>query len=102
MANSCKISCYLNCLCRSLLVETFAVVFCFKYLGALNVIIIMSSLETYVTRIKPAIDDFLKMPDKSTLAKVEKEVKEFNFGQMRIFQVQIVVPLVIKLDQLSG
>ncbi|KAH8407125.1 hypothetical protein KR222_007566 [Zaprionus bogoriensis] len=62
----------------------------------------MSSLETYVTRIKPAIDDFIKMPDKGTLAKVEQEVKEFNFGQMRIFQVQIVVPLVIKLDQLTG
>lgn len=101
MAYSCKISCYRNSLCRSLLFNTFAVVFCFKYLGNFNVII-MSSLETYVTRIKPAIDDFLKMPEKSTLAKVEKEVKEFNFGQMRIFQVQIVVPLVIKLDQLSG
>lgn len=101
MANSCKISCYRNGLCRSLLFDTISVVFCFKYLVALNVII-MSSLETYVTRIKPAIDDFLKMPDKSTLATVEKEVKEFNFGQMRIFQVQIVVPLVIKLDQLSG
>ncbi|ALC45462.1 CG16908 [Drosophila busckii] len=61
----------------------------------------MSSLETYVTRIKPAIDEFLKSPGKSTLSKVEKEVKSFDFGQMRIFQVQILVPLVVKLDQLK-
>ncbi|KAM8706614.1 hypothetical protein ACLKA7_010818 [Drosophila subpalustris] len=62
----------------------------------------MSSLEAYVMRIKPAIDDFVKQPSKTTLAKVEQEVKGFDFGQSRIFQVQIVVPLVIKLDELVG
>lgn len=53
-------------------------------------------------RIRPAIDEFVKQPSKTTLAKVEQEVKGFDFAQSRIFQAQIVVPLVIKLDELVG
>ncbi|EDV91395.1 uncharacterized protein LOC6568451 [Drosophila grimshawi] len=62
----------------------------------------MSSVEAYVLRIKPAIDVFLKDPTKTNLAQVEQEVKEFDFGQMSIFVVQIVVPLVTKLNEISG
>lgn len=59
-------------------------------------------MEAYVWRIRPAIDEFVKQPSKTTLAKVEQEVKGFDFAQSRIFQAQIVVPLVIKLDELVG
>ncbi|KAH8276328.1 hypothetical protein KR026_012133 [Drosophila bipectinata] len=62
----------------------------------------MMHLEWYVTRIKPAIEAFLKAPSKDTLSLVEREIEGFNFGEMRIYQVQTLVPLVLKLDELSG
>ncbi|XP_002054549.3 TELO2-interacting protein 1 homolog [Drosophila virilis] len=62
----------------------------------------MSSVETYVTRIRPAIENFIQQPNKANLSEVEKEVMGFDFGQIRIFQIQIVVPLVIKLGELTG
>ncbi|XP_060650759.1 uncharacterized protein LOC132787610 [Drosophila nasuta] len=62
----------------------------------------MTSIEAYVLRIRPAVDDFVKQPSKTTLAKVKQEVTGFDFSQAHIFQAQIVVPLVIKLDELKG
>lgn len=62
----------------------------------------MIHLEWYVTRIKPAIEAFLKAPSKDTLSLVEREIEGFNFGEMRIYQVQTLVPLVLKLDELTG
>lgn len=62
----------------------------------------ISSVETYVTRIKPAIENFIKEPNIANMSKVEKEIQEFDFGQIRIFQIQIVVPLMVKLDALTG
>lgn len=55
-----------------------------------------------MTRIRPAIENFLQQPNKANLSEVEKEVMGFDFGQIRIFQIQIVVPLVIKLGELTG
>ncbi|XP_030369469.1 uncharacterized protein LOC115620397 [Scaptodrosophila lebanonensis] len=65
-------------------------------------IVNMSSVETYLTQIKPAIDNFIKQPTKQTLAQVEEVVKDFEFGRMPIFHTQVLVPLVIKLDELTG
>ncbi|XP_034660104.1 uncharacterized protein LOC117896141 [Drosophila subobscura] len=62
----------------------------------------MMHLERYVTRIKPAIEGFINDPRKDTLSLVEKEIEGFNFGEMRIYQVQTVVPLVVKLNDLTG
>ncbi|KAH8354218.1 hypothetical protein KR084_003612 [Drosophila pseudotakahashii] len=62
----------------------------------------MMHLERYVTKIKPAVEGFIKEPSKDTLAQVEREIEGFNFGEMRIYQVQTVVPLVLKLDELTG
>ncbi|KAH8386317.1 hypothetical protein KR200_010152 [Drosophila serrata] len=62
----------------------------------------MMHLERYVTKIKPAIEGFIKEPNKDNLSTVEREIKGFNFGEMRIYQVQTLVPLVLKLDELSG
>ncbi|XP_017057625.1 uncharacterized protein LOC108098931 [Drosophila ficusphila] len=62
----------------------------------------MMHLERYVTKIKPAIEGFIKEPSKDTLSVVEREIEGFNFGEMRIYQVQTVVPLVVKLDELTG
>ncbi|EDW15512.1 uncharacterized protein LOC6573992 [Drosophila mojavensis] len=62
----------------------------------------ISSVETYVTRIKPAIENFIKEPNIANMSIVEKEISEFDFGQIRIFQIQIVVPLMVKLDALTG
>ncbi|XP_001358594.3 TELO2-interacting protein 1 homolog [Drosophila pseudoobscura] len=62
----------------------------------------MMHLERYVTRIKPAIEGFINDPRKDTLSLVEREIEGFNFGEMRIYQVQTVVPLVVKLNDLTG
>ncbi|XP_017117471.1 TELO2-interacting protein 1 homolog [Drosophila elegans] len=62
----------------------------------------MMHLERYVTKIKPAVEGFMKAPSKDTLSLVEREIEGFNFGEMRIYQVQTVVPLVLKLDELTG
>ncbi|KAH8242933.1 hypothetical protein KR032_003130 [Drosophila birchii] len=62
----------------------------------------MINLEHYVTKIKPAIEGFIKEPNKNNLSRVEREIEGFNFGEMRIYQVQTLVPLVLKLDELSG
>ncbi|KAH8306290.1 hypothetical protein KR018_006183 [Drosophila ironensis] len=62
----------------------------------------MIHLERYLTRIKPAIEGFIKAPGKDTLSLVEREIEDFNFGELRIYQVQTVVPLVLKLDELTG
>ncbi|EDW42823.1 TELO2-interacting protein 1 homolog [Drosophila sechellia] len=62
----------------------------------------MMHLEWYVTKIKPAMEGFLKEPSKDTLSVVERAIEGFNFGEMRIYQVQTVVPLVVKLDELTG
>ncbi|XP_016975679.1 uncharacterized protein LOC108042068 [Drosophila rhopaloa] len=62
----------------------------------------MMHLERYVTKIKPAVEGFMKEPSKDTLSLVEREIEGFNFGEMRIYQVQTVVPLVLKLDELTG
>ncbi|XP_017031707.1 TELO2-interacting protein 1 homolog [Drosophila kikkawai] len=62
----------------------------------------MMHLERYVTKIKPAIEGFIKEPNKDNLSAVEREIEGFNFGEMRIYQVQTLVPLVLKLDELSG
>ncbi|XP_017074744.2 TELO2-interacting protein 1 homolog [Drosophila eugracilis] len=62
----------------------------------------MMHLERYVTKIKPAVEGFIKEPSKDTLSLVEREIEGFNFGEMRIYQVQTVVPLVLKLDELTG
>ncbi|XP_068155248.1 TELO2-interacting protein 1 homolog [Drosophila tropicalis] len=62
----------------------------------------MLHLERYVTRIKPAIEGFIQQPSKDTLRQVEREIEGFNFGEMRVYQVHTLVPLVVKLDDLSG
>jgi len=62
----------------------------------------MMHLERYVMKVKPAVEGFIKEPSKDTLSQVEREIEGFNFGEMRIYQVQTVVPLVIKLDELTG
>lgn len=62
----------------------------------------MMHLEWYVTKIKPAVEGFIKEPSRDTLSVVERAIEGFNFGEMRIYQVQTVVPLVVKLDELTG
>ncbi|XP_061395099.1 uncharacterized protein LOC133330709 [Musca vetustissima] len=62
----------------------------------------MSSLEPFVNSIKPALDSFLRQPRKETLAKLENELVQFNWMQMNIFNIHILVPLVLKLDELSN
>lgn len=61
----------------------------------------MSSLEPFVNSIKPALDMFLRLPSKETLQKLQNELEQFNWMQMNIFNVHILVPLVLKLDELS-
>ncbi|XP_013105335.1 TELO2-interacting protein 1 homolog [Stomoxys calcitrans] len=61
----------------------------------------MSSLEPFVNSIKPAMDSFLRQPNKETLSKLENELVQFNWTQMNIFNVHILIPLVLKLDELS-
>lgn len=60
----------------------------------------MASLEPFVLRIKPAMDEFLRNATKENLAKLENELSQFNWMHMSIFNVQILVPLVLKLDEL--
>lgn len=61
----------------------------------------MTSLEPFVNSIKPALDSFLRQPNKETLSKLENELVQFNWMHMNIFNVHILVPLVLKLDELS-
>lgn len=60
----------------------------------------MASLEPFVLRIKPAMDEFLRNATKENLTKLENELSQFNWMHMSIFNVQILVPLVLKLDEL--
>ncbi|TMW49652.1 hypothetical protein DOY81_005256 [Sarcophaga bullata] len=60
----------------------------------------MASLEPFVLKIKPAMDEFLRNATKENLAKLENELSQFNWMHMSIFNVQILVPLVLKLDEL--
>ncbi|XP_075147461.1 telo2 interacting protein 1 [Haematobia irritans] len=62
----------------------------------------MSSLEPFVNCIKPAMDTFLRQPTKEALSKLENELAKFNWMQMNIFNIHILVPLVLKLDELSN
>uniref|UniRef100_A0A1I8N890 Uncharacterized protein n=1 Tax=Musca domestica TaxID=7370 RepID=A0A1I8N890_MUSDO len=62
----------------------------------------MSSLEPFVNSIKPALDMFLRLPSKETLQKLQNELVQFNWMQINIFNVHILVPLVLKLDELSN
>lgn len=61
----------------------------------------MTSLEPFLLRIKPAMDTFLKQATKQSLRNLENELVKFNWTHMSIFNIQILVPLVLKLDELS-
>ncbi|KAM7364631.1 telo2 interacting protein 1 [Cochliomyia hominivorax] len=62
----------------------------------------MTSLEPFVLKIKPAMDAFLRNANRQNLKKLENELAQFNWMQMSIFNVQILVPLVLKLEELSN
>ncbi|XP_023292391.2 uncharacterized protein LOC111675781 [Lucilia cuprina] len=62
----------------------------------------MASLEPFVLRIKPAMDAFLRNATKQNLNKLENELAQFNWIHMSIFNIQILVPLVLKLEELSN
>lgn len=61
----------------------------------------MASLEPFVLKIKPAMDAFLRNASKQTLKNLENELVQFNWMHMSIFNIQILVPLVLKLEELS-
>lgn len=61
----------------------------------------MTSLEPFVLRIKPAMDAFLRKATKQNVKDLENELAQFNWMHMSIFNIQILVPLVLKLEELS-
>lgn len=61
----------------------------------------MASLEPFVLRIKPALDAFLRSATKQNLKVLNNELSQFDWMHMSIFNIQILVPLVLKLDELS-
>ncbi|KAL9900536.1 telo2 interacting protein 1 [Glossina fuscipes fuscipes] len=62
----------------------------------------MSSIESYVLRIKPALESFLRSPTISNLKTLENEMEKSNWICINLFDAQVLIPLVIKLDELSN
>ncbi|XP_012155048.1 uncharacterized protein LOC101451495 [Ceratitis capitata] len=62
----------------------------------------MASFEQFVLKVKPTLDMFLRVPHKEHLERLRYELLQFNFREMKIFHVQILAPLVLKLEELNG
>ncbi|XP_053946965.1 uncharacterized protein LOC128855805 [Anastrepha ludens] len=62
----------------------------------------MASFEQFVVKVKPALDMFLRVPIKAHLDCLRSEILQFNFRQMKVFHVQILAPLVLKLEEVNG
>uniref|UniRef100_A0A1B0FFV9 Uncharacterized protein n=1 Tax=Glossina morsitans morsitans TaxID=37546 RepID=A0A1B0FFV9_GLOMM len=62
----------------------------------------MSLIESYVFRIKPALETFLRSPTISNLKTLENELEKSNWTYMNLFDAQVLIPLVLKLDELSN
>lgn len=62
----------------------------------------MTSLEDFVMKIKPSLDAFLRNPTKENLGVVDEQLSKFTWSQLQIFHVQILLPLVLKLEKLNG
>nr|XP_014092507.2 uncharacterized protein LOC106619061 [Bactrocera oleae] len=62
----------------------------------------MASFEQFVLKVKPALDMFLRAPNREHLERLRYELLQFNFRQMKVFHSQILAPLVLKLEELNG
>uniref|UniRef100_A0A1A9UFI4 Uncharacterized protein n=1 Tax=Glossina austeni TaxID=7395 RepID=A0A1A9UFI4_GLOAU len=62
----------------------------------------MSLIESYVLRIKPALEVFLRSPSVSNLKTLQNELEKSNWIYMSLFDAQVLIPLVLKLDELSN
>ncbi|XP_036323693.1 uncharacterized protein LOC118737353 [Rhagoletis pomonella] len=62
----------------------------------------MASFEQFVLKVKPALDMFLRAPNRDHLERLRSELTQFNFRQMKVFHGQILAPLVLKLEELNG
>lgn len=62
----------------------------------------MASFEQFVLKVKPALDMFLRAPNREHLERLRCELLQFNFRQMKVFHSQILAPLVLKLEELNG
>ncbi|XP_050331335.1 uncharacterized protein LOC126760036 [Bactrocera neohumeralis] len=62
----------------------------------------MASFEQFVLKVKPALDMFLRAPNREHLERLRYELLQFDFRQMKVFHSQILAPLVLKLEELNG
>lgn len=62
----------------------------------------MASLSAFMMKLKPAMDEFFRTPNKQNLDVLQKEINAFEFMDMKLFHVQVLLPLVMNLEKLNG